>query len=211
LRSVAPGSVAAFKIFGSVEQTPGKRLDLLHITFWSCTHFISMLPSCSPRRSNITLALPFCHVRLSGPKPLPKAYSKHLKTLGDHIRKRRLDLGLPQKDVAERIGADVASICNWESNCIQPMVHCLAAVIGFLGYNPLPEADDLIGKFKRLRISLGLTQEQLAQKLGIDESTIAGWERRDNTPVGPSPQTPRRFRRRRRPPSEATGRCRSQK
>ena len=63
-------------------------------------------------------------------------------------------------------------------------VHCLPAILTFLGYNPLPEADDLIGKMKRLRSTLGLSQEQLAQKLGIDESTVAGWERGDNTPVG---------------------------
>jgi DNA-binding transcriptional regulator YiaG len=116
---------------------------------------------------------------------LPKAYPKHLKTLGDHLRKRRLDLGLLQKDVAEQLGVDTASICNWESNETQPMVHCLPAIIGFLGYNPLPEADDLIGKFKRVRCGLGLTQEQPAQELGIDESTIAGWERGESTPVGP--------------------------
>ena len=35
-----------------------------------------------------------------------------------------------------------------------------------------------------LRCTLGLTKEQLAQKLGIDESTIAGWERGENPPVG---------------------------
>jgi DNA-binding transcriptional regulator YiaG len=64
------------------------------------------------------------------------------------------------------------------------MVHCLPAILTFLGHNPLPEATDLSGKMKRLRSTLGLTQEQLAQKLGIDESTVAGWERGDNTPVG---------------------------
>jgi len=107
-----------------------------------------------------------------------------LKKLGDHLRKRRLDLGLLQKEVAEQLGVDTASICNWESNEVQPMVHCLPRIFAFLGYNPLPEADDLIGKLKRLRSTLGLTQEQLSQKLGIDESTIAGWERGENTPVG---------------------------
>jgi DNA-binding XRE family transcriptional regulator len=77
-------------------------------------------------------------------------------------------LGLMQKEVAERLGVDAASIGNWESNEVQPMVRCLPGIIAFLGHNPLPEADDLIGKFKRVRCSLGLTQEQLAQKLGID-------------------------------------------
>jgi DNA-binding transcriptional regulator YiaG len=128
--------------------------------------------------------LPFCHVRLSGPKPKPKAYPKQLKTLGDHLRKRRLDLGLLQKQAAEQIGVDTASIGNWESNEVQPMVHCLPQILAFLGHNPLPEAGDLVGKFKRIRCILGLTQEQLAHKLGIDESTIEGWERGENTPVG---------------------------
>jgi DNA-binding transcriptional regulator YiaG len=65
------------------------------------------------------------------------------------------------------------------------MAHCLPGIIAFLGYNPLPEGDDLIGKLKRLRGTLGLTQETLAQKLGIDESTIAGWERGENKPTNP--------------------------
>lgn len=133
---------------------------------------------------NVIPALPFCHVRLSGPKPQQKAYPKALKALGDHLRKKRLDLGLLQKDVAKQLGVDTASIGNWESNDIQPMVHCLPGIIAFLGHNPLPEADDLIGKLKRLRVSVGLTQEQLARSLGIDESTIAGWERGESLPVG---------------------------
>ena len=60
----------------------------------------------------------------------------------------------------------------------------LPAILTFLGYNPLPAADDLIERFKRVHYSLGLSQEQLGQKLGVDESTIAGWERGETKPVG---------------------------
>jgi DNA-binding XRE family transcriptional regulator len=150
---------------------------------FALVHYVSGRESCSSTSSAFIPALPFCHVRLSGPKPQQKAYPKHLKTLGDHLRKRRLDLSLLQKEAAEQIGVDTASIGNWESNVVQPMVHCLPGIIAFLGHNPLPEAADLIGKMKRLRCTLGLSQEQVAQKLGIDESTIAGWERGENTPV----------------------------
>src|SRR5712691_8111311 len=54
------------------------------------------------RRSSRTgiPALPFCHVRLQAQKPLAAAYPRELWTLGDRVRKRRLDLGLRQKDVA---------------------------------------------------------------------------------------------------------------
>jgi hypothetical protein len=37
-----------------------------------------------------------------------------------------------------------ASIGNWESNKVQPMVHCLPGIIAFVGHNPLPEGDELI-------------------------------------------------------------------
>jgi transcriptional regulator with XRE-family HTH domain len=119
-------------------------------------HLVRMQRSAAAKwQLNPIPALPFCHVRLSGPKPQQKSYPKALKTLGDHLRKRRLDLGLLQKDVADQLGVDTASIGNWESNETQPMVHCLPAILAFLGDNPLPEADDLIGKLKRLRGTLG--------------------------------------------------------
>jgi transcriptional regulator with XRE-family HTH domain len=155
--------------------------------------------------------LPFCHVRLSAPKPQQKAYPKQLKTLGDHLRKRRLDLGLLQKEVAEQLGVDTASICKWESNDVQPMVHCLPGIIAFLGHNPLPEADDLIGKLKRLRDTQGLTQEKLGQKLGIDESTIAGWERGRERACRCLPQAARRLHHRRWPATCVSGYCLGQK
>jgi hypothetical protein len=42
------------------------------------------------------VALHFCEVTLTAKKPLSEAYPKTLKTLGDHLRKRRLDLNLFQ-------------------------------------------------------------------------------------------------------------------
>ena len=38
------------------------------------------------------------------------------KTVGEMIRKRRLDLGLRQKDVAEIIGCDTMTVLNWEKS-----------------------------------------------------------------------------------------------
>lgn len=52
----------------------------------------------------VLVALPFCNIRLRDQKPLPHAYPAESKTLGDHLRKKRLDLGLFQKDVARILG-----------------------------------------------------------------------------------------------------------
>jgi predicted transcriptional regulator len=63
--------------------------------------------------------LPFCEIRLIGPKPVSQAYPNQLKKIGDHIRKRRLDLGLTQKQVAEMIGVTESSIYHWEKVTIR--------------------------------------------------------------------------------------------
>jgi DNA-binding XRE family transcriptional regulator len=121
-------------------------------------------------------ALPFCHLALKGPKPLPPEYPKDLQTLGDHIRRRRLELGLFQKDAAKQIGVDEATIYNWESNETQPTNRSIPRIIQFLGYNPLPAAGTLSERLVVCRRALGLTQRAMARRLQVDPTTILSWE-----------------------------------
>jgi transcriptional regulator with XRE-family HTH domain len=79
-------------------------------------------------------------VRLSGKKPKDKAYPKEVTTLGDAIRKRRLDLGLLQKDVAKIIGCDQTTILNWEKGHTHPRANQMPEVVKFLGCNRGPNA-----------------------------------------------------------------------
>jgi len=60
---------------------------------------------------------------LKATKALSSFYSKELKILEDHIRKRRLDQGLTQRQVAGIIGVNKGTIGNWETNATQPTVH----------------------------------------------------------------------------------------
>ena len=69
----------------------------------------------------LTVALPFCKIELKAARPLSVPdYPKTLNTLGDHIRKKRLDLELLQKDVANIIGINESTIWNWENNYATP-------------------------------------------------------------------------------------------
>jgi len=61
-------------------------------------------------------------------------YPRQLKTLGDHIRARRLDLGLHQKDVAGIIGVTTDTITNWEKGRNQPMHWHYPKINNFLGF-----------------------------------------------------------------------------
>jgi transcriptional regulator with XRE-family HTH domain len=79
-------------------------------------------------------------VRLSGKKPKGKAYPKAIKTIGDAIRKKRLDLGLRQKDVAKIIGCDKTTILNWERGHTHPSANHRRQVTIFLARNRVPKS-----------------------------------------------------------------------
>jgi transcriptional regulator with XRE-family HTH domain len=128
--------------------------------------------------------LPFCHVRLQGRRPLPHTYPQVLAIIGDHLRKRRLDLGLFQREVAQRLGVDTATITNWELGRTAPAIRFLPALTRFLGYNPYPPSQCLAERLHVRRRSLGWSQAHLAGLLGIDEGTITRWERGHRQPRG---------------------------
>jgi transcriptional regulator with XRE-family HTH domain len=100
----------------------------------------------------------------------------NLRTIGNHIRRRRLELGWLQKEVAEAVGADTATVFGWEVLGRMPAVRFLPAIIKFLGYNPLPLEEAFSKQIRRARLTLGLSQQQLAKKVGVDESTVADCE-----------------------------------
>jgi transcriptional regulator with XRE-family HTH domain len=117
-------------------------------------------------------------VRLKAKRTDPRL-PKELRTLGDHIRKRRLELGLLQREVAELLGADPQSVNAWERNYRQPALHRLQAIAAFLGYDPENVSDDTpIGlQLASKRRRLGFSQKALAELLGIDEGTLRRSER----------------------------------
>ena len=114
-------------------------------------------------------------ISLHGPKP-KSAYPKQINTLGDHLKKRRLDLGLLQQDVADRIGVDVTTVRNWEGNRCSPKLHYLPRVFGFLGYCPYTVPSSFAEWLRVCRTASGLSQAKLGQELGVDESTVRKWE-----------------------------------
>jgi transcriptional regulator with XRE-family HTH domain len=127
--------------------------------------------------------LPFCNLSLKGRRPKSKHYPNQINTLGDHLRKRRLDLGLLQKEVARKIGVDEVSIYNWERQRTQPEIRFIAPIIEFLGYDPFPEPESFPERLKTCRMRMGLSQKKLAEKFGIDPGTIMNWEREKHKPA----------------------------
>lgn len=103
---------------------------------------------------------------------------------GNQIRLWRKSRGLTKVEVAKIFGVTPEAICHWESGKAQPQDGDMFVICEKLNLDPHmflrkktnPSAEML----KRKRCEAGLTQSELAVKLGYRRDTIAKWETGSN-------------------------------
>ena len=100
------------------------------------------------------------------------------------LRKRRLDLGLRQVDVAKMLGCDEMSVVFWENGQRKPYVRSMGKIIQFLGYNPIPTGTTIGERLVAHRKSRGLTQKEFARQIGVNPCTLSRWELGERKPEG---------------------------
>lgn len=106
-----------------------------------------------------------------------------LDTLGDHVRTRRIERSLLQRDIAKIIGVSEDSVTYWENNRAQPQVRHYPAIIAFLGYYPFDhETESVAGKVRKARYTKGYSYRQFGDMLGVDGSTVRCWEHSTSAP-----------------------------
>ena len=115
----------------------------------------------------------FCHLALSVSKPPSPDYPKELRTLGDHLRKARLDRGLVQQEVARILGVTTMTVNAWETRRAEPKVSYVPRIVSFIGYDPLPQAEGLGERLRAKRQRQGLTQHHLARLLGTTQAVVS--------------------------------------
>jgi len=98
-------------------------------------------------------------------------------SVGDHIRKKRLQLGLIQKQAAERLGVNVWTVLNWEKGRTEPPVAAMPAIVKFLDYNPFPPPKTLAERLFVKRQEMGWSIKEAAKFVGVAPGTWANWER----------------------------------
>jgi transcriptional regulator with XRE-family HTH domain len=104
----------------------------------------------------------------------PTGYPMELRTIGDHIRRHRLDLGLLQVEVATEVGVTESTVWNWEHGTEPELAH-IPAVIDFLGYVPWEEPKDSVGRLAHFKRISGLSYERLGKLMGRDPEQLAKW------------------------------------
>jgi DNA-binding XRE family transcriptional regulator len=117
---------------------------------------------------SLSITIPRLQIQQNG-------YPKSPKSIGEHIRKRRMDLRLMQKNVADMIGVSECTIYIWEKGKSQPETKYMPEIIDFLGYVPFECPEDILGRlayFKRIK---GLTFPGLGESMGRDHEQLWDW------------------------------------
>jgi transcriptional regulator with XRE-family HTH domain len=103
-------------------------------------------------------------------------FPDHPTTLGEHLKKARIERGLLQRDVAKSLRVDSMSIVNWEKRRTKVGARFVPAIIRWLGYDPLPEARSVAEWIVIERTRRGMARRQLARALRRDEGTLRQYE-----------------------------------
>jgi len=69
-------------------------------------------------------------------------YPKNPNSLGEHLRKARLDRKVSTPQVAEFVGVDRSSVQRWEADDSIPADHHRAKIVSFLGIDPFTRSEN---------------------------------------------------------------------
>lgn len=108
--------------------------------------------------------------------------------------------GMTQKEFAIKLGVSQAAVTNWTKGNNSPDIDVIAQICDILGItineliksdsvekdtNMVDDSSDKIAfgdRLREARLQKGLTQEQLAQQIGVAKSTLTGYEKGNREP-----------------------------
>jgi ribosome-binding protein aMBF1 (putative translation factor) len=118
-----------------------------------------------------TVAYPTFRWELAARRPI-EGYPETLEHIGHHILRRRLELGLQQKEAARQLGVHPGCLENWEYGRTRPADRFMPAVSRFLGYNPSPAPRSMAQRVAYERVACGWSRKRLATLASVDEATV---------------------------------------
>ena len=134
-------------------------------------------------RHHPRVACTFCKFSISTLKSKSYGYPTELKTIGDHLRAKRMDLNIHQKLQSTQLGCGHLSLVNWELNHHQPTLKFMPKIVEFLGYDPLPKPKGFMEELDRYRVLKGWSINRLALKIGIPYDSLKYWFKDNHPPT----------------------------
>jgi len=123
--------------------------------------------------------------------------SKEPKTIGEHLRKRRFDLGIRQSQAARQLRVSQRTLCLWEKDKVYPTWGFQPRLALYLGCNPFinpalggPKGNEssrvailaqtgplTIGqRIKKRRVEMRKNRNGCAKELRVSVKSLWGWE-----------------------------------
>ena len=145
--------------------------------------------------------LPFCErtVSFSRAKYLPAhnrgiPIAKQPKTIGEHLRRRRVQLQLHQSQGAKLLKVSTVTLSRWERDHTYPTWDYHETITKYLGYDAFAQCghrdpyrnetpvvaslspSSLCQNLKTLRLELKLTLKECSKELNVAPKTLHTWE-----------------------------------
>lgn len=147
-------------------------------------HYHTLLIAPPPCNEPPWLRCYVVNIRLRTIRPVNPAYPVELKTLGDHLRKTRLDQELSQSNVASILQVNTDTVATWEMNRHKPTAKFTKSIISFLRFVPFTfEGQSLGRQLYYARHITGHTQKQAAELIGCDASNLRSIELDQRSPL----------------------------
>ncbi len=120
---------------------------------------------------------PFFSASLTARRPTPAGIPEECRTLGDHIRKARIERGEYQTDLAKLFRVTPDTVTCWELNRNKVGRINYPVIKRYLGYLPEEyELTELAYKLVYYRWKHDLSMQRLAKIIGVDYTCIQSAE-----------------------------------
>lgn len=101
-------------------------------------------------------------------------------TIAENIRNLRESHGMSQAEFGAIAGVSDKAVSTWEKGIKTPRMGAIQKLADYFGIRKsdiIEDNSDLLGtRIKRMRILREMTQEELAEKIGVQKSAIAKYE-----------------------------------
>jgi DNA-binding transcriptional regulator YiaG len=97
-------------------------------------------------------------------------------TVGDHVKAKRLELALFQRQAAKLLGICQTTVMHWEKGQSDVPIRAYPAILAFLGYDPHSDPTTLAERLQAIRRRKGWKVRKAAKSIGVDEDTWRLWE-----------------------------------
>lgn len=112
--------------------------------------------------------------------PIKPHITQRMKDKVTKIAIARLNAGLTQQELADKVGVSRTQVVRWERGPYNVRLDRLKRIAEVLNVEWTSLIDNEVSRIAIARANAGLTQQELADKIGVKTTQVARWEKSFN-------------------------------